>query len=95
MTSAQQRAALRYMLGQWRKEQGDALMQLRLMGRLRRQRWWWYVLHPLAVVQAIEGGIRVMLRLGWCIEQMVSLLVVADLDMWEPEAQEGLRAEEE
>ena len=83
------------MLGQWRKEQGDALMQLRLMGRLRRQAWWWYVLHPLAVVQAIEGGIRVMLRLGWCIEQMVSLLVVADLDMWEPEAQEGLRAEEE
>jgi hypothetical protein len=83
------------MLGKWREEQAGALTQLRLMGRLRRQAWWWYVLHPLAVVQAIEGGIRVMLRLGWCIEQMVSLLVVADLDMWEPEAQEGLRAEEE
>jgi hypothetical protein len=83
------------MLGRWREEQAGALTQLRLMGRLRRQAWWWYVLHPLAVVQAIEGGIRVMLRLGWCIEQMVSLLVVADLDMWEPEAQEGLRAEEE
>ena len=95
MTSAQQRAALRYMLGKWREEQAGALTQLRLMGRLRRQAWWWYILHPLAVVQAIEGGIRVMLRLGWCIEQMVSLLVVADLDMWEPEAQEGLRAEEE
>lgn len=90
MTRDQQRAALRHMLRAWRSEQAAALTHLRLLGRLRARPWWWCMLHPRAVCDGVSGGLRLMLRLGWCIEQMVSLLVVADLDMWEPEAQADL-----
>ena len=75
------------MLQAWRREQVGAIEQIRLIERLKARPWWWYCCHPLAVAHAVQGGIRVMLRLGWCIEQMVCLLVVADLDLWEPEAQ--------